>query len=60
MILVRPADEEEISPNAPALHSGAIACSPAMVRIFRMVDMLQHSEATVLIIGATVSVQKPS
>ncbi len=51
LILLRPADEEESLPNAPVFYSGAIACSPAMLRIFRMVDTLQHSEATVLITG---------
>jgi transcriptional regulator with PAS, ATPase and Fis domain len=51
LVLLRPADEEESLPNAPVFYSGAIACSPAMLRIFRMVDTLQHSEATVLITG---------
>jgi transcriptional regulator with PAS, ATPase and Fis domain len=51
LVLLRPADEEQISPNAPVFYSGAIACSPAMIRIFRMVETLQHSEATVLILG---------
>jgi transcriptional regulator with GAF, ATPase, and Fis domain len=45
------ADEEGTCPNAPVFYSGAIACSPAMLRIFRMVETLQHSEATVLITG---------
>jgi transcriptional regulator with GAF, ATPase, and Fis domain len=51
LVLLRPADEEEACPNAPVFYSGAIACSPAMLRIFRMVETLQHSEATVLITG---------
>jgi transcriptional regulator with GAF, ATPase, and Fis domain len=51
VVLLRPADEEGVFPNAPVLYSGAIACSPAMLRIFRMVETLQHSEATVLITG---------
>jgi transcriptional regulator with GAF, ATPase, and Fis domain len=51
LVLLRLADEEGISPNAPVFYSGAIACSPAMLRIFRMVETLQHSEATVLIMG---------
>ena len=51
LVLLRPADEEESSPNAPVFYSGAIACSPAMLRVFRIVDTLQHSEATVLILG---------
>lgn len=51
LVLLRPADEEGTIPNAPVCYSGAIACSPAMLRIFRMVETLQHSEATVLITG---------
>ena len=51
LVLLRPADEEGVFPNAPVFYSGAIACSPAMLRIFRMVETLQHSEATVLITG---------
>lgn len=51
LVLLRPADEDEAYPNAPVFYSGAIACSPAMLRIFRMVETLQHSEATILITG---------
>ena len=51
LVLLRPADEDGLSPNAPVFYSGAIACSPAMLRIFKMVETLQHSEATVLITG---------
>ncbi len=51
LVILRPADEEASCPNAPVFYSGAIACSPAMLRIFRMVETLQHSEATVLITG---------
>jgi DNA-binding NtrC family response regulator len=51
LVLLRPADEEGSCPNAPVFYSGAVACSPAMLRIFRMVETLQHSEATVLITG---------
>jgi len=51
LVLLRLAGEEGVSPNVPVFYSGAIACSPAMLRIFRMVETLQHSEATVLIMG---------
>lgn len=51
LVLLRLAEEEDCCPNAPVFFSGAIACSPAMLRIFRMVETLQHSEATVLITG---------
>lgn len=51
ILLLRAADEDESSPNAPVFYSGAVACSPAMIRIFRMVETLQHSEATIMILG---------
>jgi transcriptional regulator with GAF, ATPase, and Fis domain len=51
LILLRPADEDASCPDAPVFCSGAVACSPAMQRIFRLVEALQHSEATVLITG---------
>jgi DNA-binding NtrC family response regulator len=51
LVLLRPAEEEEMCPDAPTFYSGAIACSPAMQRIFQLVDTLQHSEAGVLISG---------
>ncbi len=51
LILLRPADEDNSCPDAPVFCSGAVACSPSMQRIFRLVEALQHSEATVLITG---------
>ncbi len=51
LVLLRPAEEEEACPDAPAFCSDAVACSPAMQRIFRLVETLQQSEATVLISG---------
>ncbi len=51
LILLRPAEEEEACPDAPVFYSGAVACSPAMQFIFRLVETLQHSDATVLITG---------
>lgn len=51
LVLLRPADEDTNCSHAPVYYSGAIASSPAMLRIFRMADTLQHSEATVLITG---------
>lgn len=51
LILLRPAEENEACPDGPVFCSGAVACSPAMQRIFRLVEALQHSEATVLITG---------
>lgn len=51
LILLRPAEADESCSEAPVYCSGAVACSPAMQRIFRLVEALQHSEATVLITG---------
>ena len=51
LILLRPAEEEESCIDAPIFYSGAVACSSAMQRIFRLVETLQHSDATVLITG---------
>lgn len=51
LVLLRPAEEEEACPDAPEFCSGAVACSPSMQRIFRLVETLQHSEAAVLITG---------
>lgn len=51
LVLLRPTDEEVSCLSAPVYYSGAIASSPVMLRIFRMADTLQHSEATVLITG---------
>jgi len=51
LVLLRPADEEGSCPSAPVFYSGAVACSPAMLRVFRLVETLQHSETTVLITG---------
>ncbi|HVJ08467.1 MAG TPA: sigma-54 dependent transcriptional regulator [Acidisarcina sp.] len=51
LALLRPAEEEEMCPDGPTFYSGAIACSPAMQRIFRLVENLEQSEAAVLISG---------
>jgi two-component system, NtrC family, response regulator HydG len=52
ILVLRPAAEEELpGSNAPTFFSGAIASSAAMMQVFRLVENLQHSEATVLITG---------
>jgi DNA-binding NtrC family response regulator len=51
LVLLRPAEEEQTCTEAPAFCAGAVGCSPAMQRIFRLVEVLQHSEASVLISG---------
>jgi transcriptional regulator with PAS, ATPase and Fis domain len=52
ILVLRPAAEEELpGSNAPTFFSGVIASSDAMHQVFRLVENLQHSEATVLITG---------
>ena len=51
VVLLRPAEGEKIRSNSPTFCAGAIACTPAMQRIFRLVDTLRHSEAAILISG---------
>lgn len=51
LVLLRPAEEEESCPDAPVFCSDAVACSPSMQRIFRLVEALEDSEANVLITG---------
>ncbi len=51
VILLRPAEAESSYSSSAMFVSNAIICSPAMQRIFRMVEALQHSEAPVLITG---------
>ena len=55
LILMRPAEEEPACSDSPSPCSGAIACSPPMQRIFRLVETLQSSEASILITGESGS-----
>jgi DNA-binding NtrC family response regulator len=52
VIVVRPAEQDEAGLlGAPATLGGLIARSPAMLRIFSLIENLRHTEATVLITG---------
>jgi transcriptional regulator with GAF, ATPase, and Fis domain len=51
LVVLRPADESTIEASGPIAGFGLIARSPAMSRIFRLIDVLQHSESTVLVTG---------
>lgn len=52
IVVLRPAAEEEMpGSSAPTFFSGAVASSAAMLQVFRLVENLRHSEATVLITG---------
>src|SRR5512137_1289946 len=51
LVVLRPADESTIEASGPIAGFGLIARYPAMARVFRMIDVLQHSESTVLVTG---------
>ena len=51
LVVLRPADEEPAEPTGPLATTGLITRSRAMGRVMRLVESLQHSEATVLITG---------
>jgi transcriptional regulator with GAF, ATPase, and Fis domain len=51
LVVLRPADEATVEASGPIAGFGLIARSPAMARVFRLIDTLQHGEATVLITG---------
>ena len=51
VVVLRPAEEEPTSAGAPVAFGGLIARSVSMERIFRLIENLEHSEATVLLTG---------
>ncbi|HEX7681300.1 MAG TPA: sigma 54-interacting transcriptional regulator [Thermoanaerobaculia bacterium] len=52
VIIVRPAEDDPSTGTAsPTGFAGMIARSPAMTRLFRLVDNLQTSDATILLTG---------
>ena len=51
LVVLRPADEATVEASGPIAGFGLIARSHAMARVFRLIDTLQHSEATALITG---------
>jgi DNA-binding NtrC family response regulator len=51
LIVMRPADEEAVGATGPIAGFGVIGRSQAMARVFRLIETLQHSEATVLVTG---------
>jgi DNA-binding NtrC family response regulator len=51
LIVIRPADEEAVGATGPIAGFGVIGRSQAMGRVFRLIETLQHSEATVLVTG---------
>jgi DNA-binding NtrC family response regulator len=51
IIVLRPAEEDEVAAGAPSPFPGLIGRSPAMEKLFRLVENLEQSEATVLLTG---------
>ena len=51
VVVVRPSEQEPIEAGGPVAFAGLVARSSAMIRIFRLVENLEHSEATVLLTG---------
>ncbi len=52
LVVIRPAEEDPAaSPSGPTALGGMIARSAAMVRIARLIEQLQHADATVLLTG---------
>jgi DNA-binding NtrC family response regulator len=51
IVVLRPAEDEPLSGDGPTVLAGLIARSAALQRIFRLVENLQPSTATVLITG---------
>jgi transcriptional regulator with GAF, ATPase, and Fis domain len=49
VVVLRPAEEDQDATASP--FPGLIGRSPAMERIFRLIENLEHSEATVLLAG---------
>jgi transcriptional regulator with GAF, ATPase, and Fis domain len=51
LLVIRPAEEESTAATGPVAGFGLIGRSQAMARVFRLLEVLQHSDATVLIAG---------
>ncbi len=51
IVVMRPAADEDGPGISPTFFSGAIASSAAMLRIFRLIENLRDSNATILITG---------
>jgi transcriptional regulator with GAF, ATPase, and Fis domain len=51
LVVLRPAEEEPAGPSGPLAVCGLVSRSRAMARVMRLVESLQHSEASVLVTG---------
>jgi DNA-binding NtrC family response regulator len=53
ILVLRPAEEDQAAAGCGSLFPGLIGRSPAMETVFRLIENLEHSEATVLLTGAS-------
>ncbi len=51
IVVLRPAEEDQASAGTESPFPGLIGRSPAMERVFRLIENLEQSEATVLLTG---------
>jgi transcriptional regulator of acetoin/glycerol metabolism len=51
IVVLRPAEEDQAASGAGSPFPGLIGRSPAMEKVFRLVENLEHSETTVLLTG---------
>src|SRR5512134_824538 len=51
IVVLRPAEEDQAAAGAGSPFPGLIGRSAAMEKVFRLVDNLEHAEATVLLTG---------
>jgi Sigma-54 interaction domain/PAS fold len=51
VVVIRPAEKETLEPGGPVAFGALVARSTSMIRIFRLAENLEHSEATVLLTG---------
>jgi DNA-binding NtrC family response regulator len=51
ILVLRPAEEDQAASGAGSPFPGLIGRSPAMEKVFRLIENLEHSEATVLLTG---------
>ena len=53
ILVLRPAEDEQATPGDGSPFPGLIGRSTAMEKVFRLIENLEHSEATVLLTGAS-------
>ena len=51
LVVLRPSEDDPVQCTGPIAGSGVVCRSEPMTRVFRLVQTLQHSEATVLVTG---------